>query len=26
VILTGAAGHERFTMISSFVAPRAKAG
>jgi hypothetical protein len=26
VILTGAAGRERFTMISSFVVPRAKAG
>jgi len=26
VILTGAAGHERFTLISSFVAPRAEAG
>jgi len=26
VILTGADGHERFTLISSFVAPRAQAG
>jgi hypothetical protein len=26
VILTGGAGHERFTLISSFVGPRAEAG
>jgi Transglutaminase-like superfamily len=26
VILTGAAGHERFTLISTFIAPRAHAG